>query len=206
MALTRKQKRVLDFLIGFINRHRYSPSFEEIADGLRLNSIATVHKHVQTLEKKGFIRRGYNQSRSIEIVRLPGPVKEEVARHVFELPLLGRIAAGQPVETVENPETISLGDFTRSKNVYVLEVKGDSMIEDHILEGDYILVEQTENANNRDIVVALVGEQETTLKRFFREPGGKVRLQPANANMPPIVLPARDVQIQGRVIGVLRRY
>jgi len=206
MALTQKQKRVLDFLISFINRHRYSPSFEEIADGLRLNSIATVHKHVQTLQKKGFIRRGYNQSRSIEIVQLPRGVKEEAARHVHDLPLLGRIAAGQPVETVENPETISLGDFTRSKNVYVLEVKGDSMIEDHILDGDYILVEQTENANNRDIVVALVGEQETTLKRFFREPGGKVRLQPANANMPPIVLPARDVQIQGRVIGILRRY
>jgi len=206
MALTRKQKRVLDFLVGFINRRRYSPSFEEIADGLRLNSVATVHKHLQTLEKKGFIRRGYNQSRSIEIVQLPRSVREEAARHVHDLPLLGRIAAGQPVETVENPETISLGDFTRSKNVYVLEVKGDSMIEDHILEGDYILVEQTENANNRDIVVALVGEQETTLKRFFREPGGKVRLQPANAAMPPIVLPARDVQIQGRVIGILRRY
>lgn len=206
MALTQKQKRVLDFLVGFINRRRYSPSFEEIADGLRLNSVATVHKHLQTLEKKGFIRRGYNQSRSIEIVQLPRSVREEAARHVHDLPLLGRIAAGQPVETVENPETISLGDFTRSKNVYVLEVKGNSMIEDHILEGDYILVEQTENANNRDIVVALVGEQETTLKRFFREPGGKVRLQPANAAMPPIVLPARDVQIQGRIIGILRRY
>jgi len=206
MALTRKQKRVLDFLISFINRHRYSPSFEEIADGLRLNSIATVHKHLQTLEKKGFIRRGYNQSRSIEIVQLPRPVKEEVARHVFELPLLGRIAAGQPVETVENPETISLGDFTRSKNVYVLEVKGDSMIEDHILDGDYILVEQTENANNRDIVVALVHGEEATLKRFFREAGGKIRLQPANAQMEPVVLAAKDVKIQGRVIGVLRRY
>jgi repressor LexA len=165
-----------------------------------------VHKHIETLEKKGFIRRGHNQSRSLEIVQLPRPVKEQVARQIFELPLLGRIAAGQPVEAVENPETISLGDFARSKNVYVLEVKGDSMIEDHILEGDYILVEQTENANNRDIVVALVGGQETTLKRFFREPGGKVRLQPANANLPPIVLPAGDVEIQGRVIGVLRRY
>jgi repressor LexA len=206
MALTRKQKRVLDFIVAFLNRHRYSPSFEEIADGLRLNSIATVHKHIETLEKKGFIRRGHNQSRSLEIVQLPRPVKEQVARQIFELPLLGRIAAGQPVEAVENPETISLGDFARSKNVYVLEVKGDSMIEDHILEGDYILVEQTENANNRDIVVALVGGQETTLKRFFREPGGKVRLQPANANLPPIVLPAGDVEIQGRVIGVLRRY
>jgi repressor LexA len=123
-----------------------------------------------------------------------------------ELPLLGRIAAGQPVEAVENPETISLADFTRSKNVYVLEVKGDSMVDDHIVDGDYILVEKTATANNRDLVVALVRGEETTLKRFFREPGGKVRLQPANAQMKPIVVPAKDVQVQGRVIGVLRRY
>jgi len=206
MALTRRQKQVLDFIVNFLNRHRYSPSFEEIAEGLNLTSLATVHKHLQTLERKGFIRRSYNQSRSIEVMQLPRPVKEEVARQAFELPLMGRIAAGKPVEAVENPETISLAEFTRSRNVFALEVKGDSMIEDHILEGDYILVEQTENANNRDIVVALVGEQETTLKRFFREPGGKVRLQPANANLPPIILPAGDVEIQGRVIGVLRRY
>ena len=206
MALTRRQKQVLDFIVSFLNRHRYSPSFEEIAEGLNLTSLATVHKHLQTLEKKGFIRRGYNQSRSIEIMQLPRPVKEDVARQVFELPLMGRIAAGRPVEAVENPETISLAEFTRSRNVFVLEVKGDSMIEDHIVDGDFIIVEQTENANNRDIVVALVGGQESTLKRFFREPGGKVRLQPANASLPPIVIPAKDVQIQGRVVGVLRRY
>ena len=206
MALTRRQKQVLDFIVSFLNRHRYSPSFEEIAEGLDLTSLATVHKHLQTLEKKGFIRRGYNQSRSIEIMQLPRPAKEDVARQVFELPLMGRIAAGRPVEAVENPETISLAEFTRSRNVFVLEVKGDSMIEDHIVDGDFIIVEQTENANNRDIVVALVGGQESTLKRFFREPGGKVRLQPANASLPPIVIPAKDVQIQGRVVGVLRRY
>jgi len=206
MVLTRRQKQVLDFIVSFINRHRYSPSFEEVADGLDLTSLATVHKHLQTLERKGYIRRGYNQSRSIEVVQLPRPVREEVARHVVDLPLMGRIAAGQPVEAVQNPETISLGDFTRSKNVYVLEVKGDSMVGDHICDGDYIIVEQTENANNRDIVVALVKGEETTLKRFFRDSGGKVRLQPANAQMPPIVVPARDVKIQGRVVGVLRRY
>jgi repressor LexA len=206
MALTRRQKQVLDFIVGFMNRHRYSPSFEEVAEGLELTSLATVHKHLQTLERKGYIRRGYNQSRSIEVVQLPRPVREEVARHAVELPLLGRIAAGRPVEAVQSPETISLGDFTRSKNVFVLQVKGDSMIEDHLMDGDYILVEQTENANNRDIVVALVDGEETTLKRFFREAGGKVRLQPANAQMAPIVLPAKDVKIQGRVIGVLRRY
>jgi repressor LexA len=133
-------------------------------------------------------------------------VREEVARHAVELPLLGRIAAGQPVEAVENPETISLADFTRSKNVYVLEVKGDSMVDDHIVDGDYILVEKTATANNRDLVVALVRGEETTLKRFFREPGGKIRLQPANDQMKPIVVPAKDVQVQGRIIGVLRRY
>ncbi|MFB3140839.1 MAG: LexA family protein, partial [Candidatus Acidiferrales bacterium] len=110
------------------------------------------------------------------------------------------------VEAVENPETISLADFTRSKNVYVLEVKGDSMVDDHIVDGDYILVEKTATANNRDLVVALVRGEETTLKRFFREPGGKIRLQPANDQMKPIVVPAKDVQVQGRIIGVLRRY
>ena len=206
MALTRRQKQVLDHLVHFIDRHGYSPSFEEIADGLKLTSLATVHKHLQTLEKKGFIRRGYNRSRSIEVTQLPRPVKEQVARHAVDLPLMGRIAAGQPVEAIENPETISLGDFVRGGNVFVLAVKGDSMVDDHILEGDYIIVEQTENANNRDIVVALVGGEDATLKRFFREPNGKVRLQPANSQMEPIVLPAKDVKIQGRVIGVLRRY
>ena len=177
-----------------------------MAAGLELTSLATVHKHLQTLERKGFIRRGYNQSRSVEVVALPRTVQEQVARHATDLPLLGRIAAGQPVEAVENPETISLGDFIRSKNVFVLQVKGNSMVEDHILDGDYILVEQTQTANNQDIVVALVRSGEATLKRFFREAGGKIRLQPANAQMPPLVLPAKDVQIQGRVIGILRRY
>lgn len=206
MALTRRQKQVLDHIVHFIDRHGYSPSFEEIAVGLKLTSLATVHKHLQTLEKKGFIRRGYNRSRSIEVTQLPRPVKEQVARHAVDLPLMGRIAAGQPVEAIENPETLSLGDFVRGGNVFVLEVKGDSMVDDHILEGDYIIVEQTENANNRDIVVALVGGGDATLKRFFREANGKVRLQPANSQMEPIVLPAKDVKIQGRVIGILRRY
>ncbi|MFQ5776723.1 MAG: transcriptional repressor LexA [Terriglobia bacterium] len=206
MTLTRRQKQVLDFLIHFIDRRGYSPSYEEIADGLDLTSLATVHKHIQTLERKGFIRRAYNQSRSVEVVQLPRPVREQVARHVADLPLLGRIAAGRPVEAVQNPETISLADFTRSENCFVLEVKGDSMVDDHILEGDYIIVEQTQNANSRDIVVALVRGEETTLKRFFREPGGKVRLQPANPRLAPTLVPAKDVQIQGRVIGVLRRY
>ncbi len=207
MVLTKRQKEVLDFLVSFLNKHGYAPSFEEIAKSLKLTSLATVHKHITTLEKKGFIRRGYNQSRSIEVTQLPRPVREQVLqRTVVELPLAGRIAAGQPLEAVEERETISLGDFARSSNSFVLQVKGDSMMDDHILNGDYIVVEQSQVANNGEIVVALVGEGEVTLKRFYRESGGRIRLQPANAQMQPIVLPAAEVKIQGRVIGVLRKY
>ena len=206
MALTKRQKEVLDFLVSFLNKHGYSPSFEEIARSLKLTSLATVHKHITTLERKGFIRRGYNQSRSIEVMQLPKPVREQVLqRQVAELPLAGRIAAGRPLESVEDRETISLGDFARSGNTFVLQVKGNSMVDDHILDGDFIVVEQTQVANAGEIIVALVGG-EATLKRFYREPGGKVRLQPANAEMPPIVVPGAEVKIQGRVIGVLRKY
>jgi repressor LexA len=207
MALTKRQKEVLDYLVTFMNRHGYSPSFEEIARALKLTSLATVHKHLSTLERKGFIRRGYNQSRSIEVTQLPKPVREQVIeRHVVELPLAGRIAAGRPLEAVEDRETISLGDFARGQNTFVLQVKGDSMRDDHILNGDYIVVEQTQVANPGEIVVALIGGEEATLKRFHREPGGKIRLQPANSQMQPIVVPASEVKIQGRVIGVLRKY
>jgi len=237
MALTRRQKQVLDFLVDFINQRGYSPSFSEIGVGLRLSSLATVHKHLQNLEKKGFIRRGRNRSRSVEVVAVPGNVPfaktalrafsgtpsrssgrphQASAAEVFtpplllgklEFPLLGRIAAGQPVEAVANPETFSFGDFTSGRgSIFVLKVKGDSMVDDHICDGDYILVEGASTAENGEIVVALVDGTDATLKRFFREAGDKVRLQPANAQMDPIILPARDVKIQGRVIGVLRKY
>jgi repressor LexA len=207
MALTKRQKEVLNYLVSFINKNGYSPSFEEIARSMKLTSLATVHKHLSTLEKKGFIRRGYNQSRSIEVVQLPRPVREEILeRHVVELPLSGRIAAGRPLEAVEENETISLADFARGQNTFVLQVKGESMREDHIIDGDFIVVEQTQVANSGEIVVALVGEDEATVKRFYRETGGKIRLQPANSQMAPIVVPANDVRIQGRVVGVLRKY
>lgn len=229
MALTRRQKEVLDFLIRFINRHGFSPSFEETAEGLKLSSLATVHKHLQVLERKGFIRKRYNQSRSVEVIAVPGSVpfdKTPVRRAGKEsrggsllasdglppfadldLPLLGRIAAGRPIEAVSQPETFSLGDFSsRRGSIYVLRVKGDSMVEDHICDGDYILVETAETAENGEIVVALIDGTDATLKRFFREGAENVRLQPANAQMEPIILPASDVKIQGRVIGVLRKY
>jgi repressor LexA len=207
MALTKRQKEVLNYLVGFLNKNGYSPSFEEIAHALKLTSLATVHKHLSTLEKKGFVRRGYNQSRSIEVLQLPKPVREQVLeRQVAELPLAGRIAAGRPLEAVEVNETISLADFARGQGTYVLQVKGESMRDDHILDGDYIVVEQTQVANPGEIVVALVGDDDATVKRFYREPGGKVRLQPANSTMSPIMVQAADVKIQGRVVGVLRKY
>jgi repressor LexA len=207
MALTKRQKEVLDFLVSFETKHGYAPSFEEIGKGLKLTSLATVHKHISTLEKKGFIRRGYNQSRSIEILQLPKSVREQVIeRKVQELPLLGRIAAGRPLEAVEERETLSLGDFARGGNSFALQVKGSSMIEDHIMDGDFVVCEQTQVANAGDIIVALIGGEEATLKRFYREPAGKIRLQPANSEMEPIFVAASDLKIQGRVIGVLRKY
>lgn len=207
MTLTKRQKEVLDFLVAFHNKHGYSPSFEEIARSLKLTSLATVHKHITTLERKGFIRRGYNQSRSIEVTQLPKPVRVQVVeRRSTELPLAGRIAAGRPLDAVEDRETLSLGEFARSESTFALQVRGDSMVEDHILDGDYVVVEPTQVANPGEIVVALVGGDEATLKRFYREPGGKIRLQPANARVAPIVVSAADVKIQGRVVGVLRKY
>jgi len=206
MALTKRQKEVLDYLVAFETKHGYAPSFEEIGKGMKLTSLATVHKHITTLEKKGFIRRGYNQSRSIEILQLPKSVKDQVLeRKVQELPLVGRIAAGRPLEAVEERETLSLGDFAHGGNSFALQVKGTSMIEDHIMDGDFVVCEQTQVANSGEIVVALINE-EATLKRFYREGPGKVRLQPANSEMAPIIVPANEVKIQGRVIGVLRKY
>jgi repressor LexA len=207
MTLTKRQKQVLDFLVAFHDKHGYSPSFEEMARSLKLTSLATVHKHISTLERKGFIRRGYNQSRSIEVVQLPRSVREEVIeRYAAELPLAGRIAAGRPLEAVEEKETFSLGEFSRGEHRFVLQVKGNSMIEDHIVDGDFIVVEESQVANAGEIVVALVGDNEATLKRFYREPGGKIRLQPANSDLQPIIVPAQDVKVQGRVVGVLRKF
>jgi len=209
MALTRRQKEVYDFLAQFVEKHGYSPSFEEIGEGLGLSSLATVHKHVSNLEEKGLLKRDYNRSRSIDLVKPKGRMRQMVSAPAvgqdLALPLLGRIAAGRPVEAVETPESISLADFTRSKDVYVLQVKGESMQDEHIVDGDYVLVEKTDVSRDGEIVVALVNGSDATLKRIYTE-GDKIRLQPSNAAMQPIVVPASSVQIQGRVIGVLRKY
>jgi repressor LexA len=207
MAITKRQRQVYDFIYGFVQKNGYSPSFEEIAGGLGLNSLATVHKHLTNLEKKGLVKRDYNRSRSIDLLPVRGLFKRQTQKAPSDiaLPLMGRIAAGQPIEAVENPETISLGDITRSKDVFVLQVKGESMKDEHIVDGDYVLVEKTESARDGEIVVALVEGTDATLKRLYRE-GVNIRLQPSNMAMKPIVVPAKSVQVQGRVIGVLRKY
>jgi repressor LexA len=207
MALTRRQRQIYDFISEFVQRNGYSPSFEEIGAGMGLSSLATVHKHISNLETKGLLRRDYNRSRSIDLLPQKGRAKQAMAAAAapVSLPFVGRIAAGRPVEQFETPETICLADFTGSKDVFVLEVSGESMQDEHIVNGDYVLVEKTQAARDGEIVVALVGNSETTLKRFYKE-GEMIRLQPSNAAMQPIMVPAGDVQIQGRVIGVLRKY
>lgn len=210
MALTKRQKQVLDFLVDSIESNGYSPSYEEIASALDLASLATVHKHVCALETKGYVKRAFNQSRSLEVS--PKYLQEyrrqkEAAPVAWpELPLLGRIAAGLPVESFETREKLSFSDFAGSPDTYALEVRGDSMIEDHICTGDFVLIQKTNDVRDGEIVVALVDGAETTLKRLYREPGSQIRLQPANSSMDPILVPAAAVQVQGRVLAVLRKY
>ena len=205
MALTRRQQQVLDFISGFLDENGFSPSFEEIAGGLKLASLATVHKHISVLQSKSYLTRGFNRSRSLELS--PKYLQEQRRpKPAPEIPLLGRIAAGAPVEAMEQRETLNFADFAGNGDTYALEVRGDSMIDDHICDGDLILLERDTEALDGDIVVALVAGSETTLKRFYRESGDMVRLQPANAALKPILVPAQDVQIQGRLLAVLRKY
>lgn len=199
MAITRRQKEVLDFIRNFVERCGYSPSFEEIAHGLDLSSLATVHKHISNLERKGLLQRAHNRSRSIDV--LPDHRKSNVQ----EIPMLGRIAAGRPVEALETHESLSLNDIVDNKSVFALEVRGESMRDDHIMNGDYVLVEKAQTARQGEIVVALVDGAETTLKRYYLE-GKVVRLQPANPEMEPIYVPAGRVAIQGRVLAIVRKF
>jgi repressor LexA len=206
MALTKRQKQVLDFIANFVDENGYCPSYEEIARGLDLASLATVHKHISVLEGKGYLKRGFNQSRSLELAPKYLQEQRRTRLPALEIPLAGRIAAGAPVESLEQREVLNFADFAGDGNTFALEVRGNSMIDDHICDGDFILLERATPARDGDIVVALVAGNETTLKRFYREPGDMVRLQPANSALKPLLVPARDVQIQGRLLAVLRKY
>jgi len=202
MPLTKRQKEILDHIEGFIDEHGYAPSFEEIADAFGYSSLATVHEHLSNLERKGYIRKAYNESRSIELVG------REAVPAGAELPLLGNVAAGVPIEAVQDNETIPVPpDMIRQgKRNYVLRVQGDSMIDEQIRDGDYIVVSSQPTAENGEMVVALLEGESATVKKLYRESGNQIRLQPANPTMRPIVVDGEDVEIQGVVVGVIRKY
>lgn len=202
MALTRKQREILDFLQQAIERQGYAPSFEEIAEHFGYTSLATVHEHLTNLEAKGYIRRSYNESRSIELLPPRG------ASGATEIPLLGTVAAGMPIESVMQGEVIPVPDamLPRRGPNYALRVRGDSMVDEQITDGDLVVVNGREAADNGEMVIALVNGSEATVKRFYREPGGWIRLQPANATMRPLRYQERDVLIQGVVVGVIRKF
>lgn len=198
--LTRRQREILDFLNEFIEQHGYAPSLEEIGRRFGLSSLATVHKHLTNLQEKGFIRRAWNRSRSVELI----PTR--VGARALDLPLLGTVAAGSPIEAVVSSETVGVPeDLVGQRDAYALRVHGNSMIDEQIRDGDIVIVEDRKTARNGEMVIALLNGNEVTLKKFYLV-GRRIRLQPANPAVEPLVVDADQVQIQGVVVGVLRRY
>jgi repressor LexA len=200
MKLTKRQKEILDFITGFIERNGYSPSMEEIAEEFQFASLNAVFKHLEALESRGHLHRDSNRARSIQLApNNPAGVQT--------LPLFGYIAAGRPIEAVSAPETLQIPDhfLPRKGSYYVLQVQGDSMIEEHIQDGDYVVVESRQSANRGDTVVALIDGENVTLKKFYPE-GDRIRLQPANAAIAPLVFDSSRVRIQGIVVSVMRKY
>uniref|UniRef100_A0A7C4XVM8 LexA repressor n=1 Tax=candidate division WWE3 bacterium TaxID=2053526 RepID=A0A7C4XVM8_UNCKA len=205
ITLYKRQKEILDYISQYIQKNGTSPTLQEIANAMNLSSLATVHEHLQALVKKGIIRRFEGAVRGIEVL----DQTIDTSLHGVQLPLVGYIAAGKPIDAIENPlETITVASdlVSRNKRCYVLQVRGDSMIEEGIFNNDYVVIQQQEFANNGDIVVALISGEFATLKGFYKEKDGRIRLQPANSTMDPIYEDAKNVQIQGKVTGVIRRY
>jgi repressor LexA len=202
MSLTKRQREILDYLGSYSDDRGYAPSFEEIAAHFNYNSLATVHEHLSNLERKGYIKRSYNESRAIEI--LPS----EVFARAVELPLLGAVAAGMPIEALSVNESVSVpeGFVRRNGSHYVLRVRGNSMIDEQIRDGDFVVVHERQSADNGEMVIAMMHGTSATVKKYYRERDGRIRLQPANETMAPIYVHEDDISIQGIVVGVLRRY
>lgn len=211
MYLTRRQREVFDYIKKFINEKNYSPSLDELAKGLDLSSLATVHKHLSNLAEKGVIKRHWNKGRGIEIVNdLNSPAMVQMALNAcYDIPIRGTVAAGMPLDVTEDIHADRLSvpsDLVRNaEETFVLKVRGDSMIEEGIQEGDFIICERRGLARNGQVVVALVNDYETTVKYFFHE-GDQIRLQPANPYMEPIYVKPECVTVQGVVIGLVRKY
>ena len=201
MIVTKRQKEILDYLTAYRARLGYSPTLAEIGRHFGLTSLATVHKHLRNLEEKRLIRRQWNRSRAVEIISDARRKKGAV-----EIPLLGMVAAGAPIEAVEMTDSLAVpDDLIRGANTFVLRVKGDSMIDEQIRDGDFILVQPRSTAENGETVVALVGG-EATVKKFYRENGGRIRLQPANDRLKPILASEDQVELRGVVVAVIRKY
>lgn len=200
LPLTKRQREILDYLGEFIQQHGYAPSLEEIGRRFSLSSLATVHKHLTNLQEKGFIRRSWNRSRSVEVV----PTRS--GGRAMELPLLGFVAAGAPIEAIASNEAITVPeDLVGKRDTYVLKVRGDSMIDEQIRDGDFVIVEDRKTAENGEMVIALLGGTDVTLKKLYRE-NGRIRLQPANPTVQPLIVAPEHLQIQGVVVGVMRKY
>jgi repressor LexA len=199
MGLTPKRKKILDYIRAFVNAHGYAPTLEEMAREFGVSRI-TVHEHLRALEEMGVLRRTKYRARAIEINdELPAQISPR------PLPFMGLIAAGKPIEAVEDRQMLDLSELLRSKGEqFVLQVRGDSMIDEQIRDGDYVIIERRDQALNGETVVALINGSHATLKKFYREKNGRLRLQAANPNVPPLY--PENVEIQGVVIGVLRRY
>ncbi len=202
VTLYRRQRQIVDFIAQYIQLNNYSPTLQEIADALGVSSLATVHEHLQALEKKGVIRRADGAIRGIELLdRTFLKITEGI-----DLPILGYVAAGRPIEPYTDPNAtfkVSPQLISGKRRAYVLQVKGDSMIEDGILENDYVVIEEREDVRDGDIVVALLDNGLATLKRFFKE-ATRIRLEPANSRMQPIF--ATNVKIQGQCVGLIRKF
>ena len=197
----KKQRAVLEYISQYMQQHGYAPTIVEMCDALGVSSPATIHEHLQKLEKIGMLKRDWRKMRGIEVINQ----KAAGWMNGIEVPLYGYIAAGRPIEAIANPtDYIQVpDDMVGKRRTYVLQVKGESMIEAGILDGDFVVVEEKETAENGEVVVALLNDTFATLKRFFRE-ADHIRLEPANSTMNPII--TKDVKIQGRVIGVIRKY
>lgn len=202
VTLYKRQKQILDFIKQYVQKNGYSPTLQQIADAIGVSSLATVHEHISSMAKKGVIKKYEGSVRGIEVVS--GKNVESV--NGIELPILGFIAAGSPIEPHTDPNAtthVAPGMLSGKKRSFVLQVKGESMIEEGILDGDFVVVEEQNEAKNGDIVVALLENGLATLKRYFKE-ATRIKLAPANSTMQPIY--TTDVRIQGKVVGVIRRF
>jgi repressor LexA len=199
-TLTKRQKQLLDYVDQYINEHGYAPTLQETGNYFGLSSLATVHKHLRNLEHKGYVKRRHNHSRALELAikRKRGGAQE--------LQLLGQVAAGAPIEAIEGQDTINVPEeFIRRDNTFCLRVRGESMVDEGIRDGDYIIVEGRDIATNGETIVALING-EATVKKYYREQDGLIRLQPANATMQPIIVNEGDLQVRGVVVGLMRKY